>query len=231
MACHQLLQPARALRAAPRNSSAGRRETFTVTAALTDPPSNRRVFVYLPLSPAASGGVELSRFVAEACLALPAVHCSSSWREKGHHVSLSPGASRDLSPDDDAAALADTLRHELKYAPPPRVLPLCTPAVAINEDRTRTFLTMEASGVAVTQIACTIAAVNRALEAHQLPHARISPLKPHVSVAWAWGDVTTDLGFAVKRAQRNSELDCWQMEVGEVKLSVGAQEFTVWSAQ
>ncbi len=85
-----------------------RRHLVGARATLTDRHVDRHVFVYIPLSPPPGGErCALGRFLSSACEAMPStLHASSSWRAKGHHVSLTPNGHTDLPESHDAAALA-----------------------------------------------------------------------------------------------------------------------------
>jgi hypothetical protein len=124
----------------------------------------------------------------------------------------------------------ETLRRELAACPPPGVLPLCAPGVAVSG--ARTFLTLEAAPPAALDLARTLAAVNRAFAAHGLPAARQpAGAPPHVTVAWAWGAVRDDVASAAAQAEALEPLDaCWAAALRDVRLAVGADECVVWSS-
>jgi hypothetical protein len=124
------------------------------------------------------------------------------------------------------------LARELAAAPPPRVLPLCTPGVEVNAAHTRTFLTLETVPDVIPALTATSAAVTAALAAHGLPPVPpAAPFRPHVSVAWAWGDAELDVKAAMAHAKTLAgELECWPALVHDIRLLVGDEEFIVWTA-
>lgn len=128
------------------------------------------------------------------------------------------------------------LRRALAAAPPPAWVPLTELCVLRNDDRSRTFLALEAAeagagagaAAAVAALRRTIAAVDAAFGAHGLPPF-YDPPRPHVSLAWAPGDVAAALEAtlaAVPHAQRPA----WHATVGAVQLAVGQRMHDVWPA-
>lgn len=68
--------------------------------------------------------------------------------------------------------------------------------VFVNDDGTRTFLSMEVVGQGLTEIKKQIQAVNHAYRLHNLPEFYENP-RPHISLVWASSDVRDSLLRAV----------------------------------
>ncbi|PON60025.1 U6 snRNA phosphodiesterase Usb [Parasponia andersonii] len=69
--------------------------------------------------------------------------------------------------------------------------------VFLNDDRTRTFLSMEVTTTGLAEITKQIQAVNEVYKLHNLPEFYKDP-RPHISVAWAYGDIDNSLKSAVQ---------------------------------
>ncbi|CAI9091955.1 OLC1v1027079C1 [Oldenlandia corymbosa var. corymbosa] len=61
--------------------------------------------------------------------------------------------------------------------------------VFVNDDHTRTFLSMEVTAGGVAEITKQIEAVNEVYKLHNLPEFYKDP-RPHISVAWVLGDMS-----------------------------------------
>ncbi|KAL2526918.1 hypothetical protein Adt_11972 [Abeliophyllum distichum] len=64
--------------------------------------------------------------------------------------------------------------------------------IFVNDDRTRTFLSMEVTAGGLAEITKQIQAVNEVYRLHNLPEFYKDP-RPHISIAWALGDISDSL--------------------------------------
>ncbi|XP_020548786.1 U6 snRNA phosphodiesterase isoform X1 [Sesamum indicum] len=64
--------------------------------------------------------------------------------------------------------------------------------VFVNDDRTRTFLSMEVTAGGLAEIKKQIDAVNEVYRLHNLPEFYEDP-RPHISLAWTVGDISNSL--------------------------------------
>ncbi|KAL3645151.1 hypothetical protein CASFOL_010331 [Castilleja foliolosa] len=64
--------------------------------------------------------------------------------------------------------------------------------VFVNDDRTRTFLSLEVNTGGLADIKKQIEAVNEVYRLHNLPEFYKDP-RPHISIAWAVGDISDSL--------------------------------------
>ncbi|KAL6541685.1 hypothetical protein OROGR_011171 [Orobanche gracilis] len=64
--------------------------------------------------------------------------------------------------------------------------------VFVNDDRTRTFLSIEVTTGGLAEIKKQIEAVNEVYRLHNLPEFYKDP-RPHISIAWAAGDISSSL--------------------------------------
>ncbi|XP_051138195.1 uncharacterized protein LOC127256300 isoform X2 [Andrographis paniculata] len=68
--------------------------------------------------------------------------------------------------------------------------------VFVNDEGTRTFLSLEVIGGGLAEIRKQIECVNEVYRLHNLPEFYKDP-RPHISVAWASGDITASLKRAI----------------------------------
>ncbi|KAG6398689.1 hypothetical protein SASPL_140156 [Salvia splendens] len=69
--------------------------------------------------------------------------------------------------------------------------------VFVNDDCTRTFLSLEVTGAGLAEIQKQIELVNGVYKLHNLPEFYQNP-RPHISVAWAVGDKSSSLKSVIK---------------------------------
>ncbi|GLU20858.1 hypothetical protein SLE2022_370360 [Rubroshorea leprosula] len=75
--------------------------------------------------------------------------------------------------------------------------------VFVNDEHTRSFLSVEVSTGGLAEITRHIQAVNEAYKLHNLPEYYKNP-RPHVSLAWALGDIGDSLKRVVEDVKRSS---------------------------
>ncbi|CAA7021472.1 unnamed protein product [Microthlaspi erraticum] len=68
--------------------------------------------------------------------------------------------------------------------------------VFVNDDCTRSFLSLEITTSGLSEISTQIDAVNEVYRLHNLPEFYKDP-RPHISLVWALGDIRTSLKLAV----------------------------------
>ncbi|CAM8937516.1 unnamed protein product [Rhodiola kirilowii] len=68
--------------------------------------------------------------------------------------------------------------------------------VFVNDDNTRTFISLEVTAAGLFEIKKQIQAVNEVYKLHSLPEYYKDP-RPHISLAWASGDISQSLKRAV----------------------------------
>lgn len=69
--------------------------------------------------------------------------------------------------------------------------------VFVNDDHTRTFLSIEVTTGGLAEVTKQIQAVNEVYRRHNLPEFYKDP-RPHISIAWALGDVSNMLKRVIK---------------------------------
>ncbi|KAI7748296.1 hypothetical protein M8C21_012103 [Ambrosia artemisiifolia] len=69
--------------------------------------------------------------------------------------------------------------------------------VFVNDDKTRTFLSVENTTGGLAEITKQIQAVNQVYKLHNLPEFYKDP-RPHISIAWAVGDISQSLKRVVE---------------------------------
>ncbi|KAM1269481.1 hypothetical protein ACFX15_001645 [Malus domestica] len=75
--------------------------------------------------------------------------------------------------------------------------------VFVNDDRTRTFVSIEVTAAGLAEITKQIQAVNEVYKFHNLPEFYKVP-RPHISVAWALGDISNSLKKVFEGERRSA---------------------------
>ncbi|KAL5569736.1 hypothetical protein UlMin_026311 [Ulmus minor] len=73
--------------------------------------------------------------------------------------------------------------------------------VFVNDDHTRTFLSMEVTAAGLAEITKHIQAVNEVYKLHNLPEFYQDP-RPHISLVWALGDISNSLKNVIEEERR-----------------------------
>ena len=190
------------------------------------------VHIPLPAPPATQwGGV--CAFVTAACAAFP--HLRPLWRPEEPptlHVSLSrPFAMRRVQ----AASAAKALRKELtsrRVQLPWTVTVSTKPVALVNEHGTRTFLALALEPSCRAPLATADAAADVALGRHGVePHLCPGQVFcPHISLAWAPGDVASAVEGAAAAAARScaSRLAPWEAQASCVQFRLGSRTAVVY---
>ncbi|KAI3702493.1 hypothetical protein L6452_28231 [Arctium lappa] len=76
--------------------------------------------------------------------------------------------------------------------------------VFVNDDRTRTFLSVENITQGLAEVTRQIQSVNEVYKLHNLPEFYKDP-RPHISVAWVAGDISQSLKRVVEAEMRKYE--------------------------
>ncbi|KAB2596538.1 U6 snRNA phosphodiesterase-like [Pyrus ussuriensis x Pyrus communis] len=77
--------------------------------------------------------------------------------------------------------------------------------VFVNDDQTRTFVSIEVIAAGLAEITKQIQAVNEVYKLHNLPEFYKDP-RPHISVAWALGDISNSVKKVVEEERRRSTI-------------------------
>ncbi|CAN6565175.1 unnamed protein product [Malus baccata var. baccata] len=77
--------------------------------------------------------------------------------------------------------------------------------VFVNDDQTRTLVSIEIIAAGLAEITKQIQAVNEVYKLHNLPEFYKDP-RPHISVAWALGDISNSLKNVVEEERRRSTI-------------------------
>lgn len=143
-------------------------------------------------------------------------------------------------------SLLELLRHKLRYRQGFEIeFGVWQPFT--NDDRSRSFLALEVVTTGLKELSNLITTVDQAFSVHGLPTFYQNP-RPHISVAWALGDVITELSSLCE------ELNCcnfkspffdnstsksfsghssfgaarWRSPAGQVNCKIGKVVHTVW---
>ncbi|KAM2721809.1 hypothetical protein EV2_042829 [Malus domestica] len=77
--------------------------------------------------------------------------------------------------------------------------------VFVNDDQNRTFVSIEVITAGLAEITKQIQAVNEVYKLHNLPEFYKDP-RPHISVAWALGDISNSLKKVFEEERRRSTI-------------------------
>ncbi|KAH7286994.1 hypothetical protein KP509_32G032100 [Ceratopteris richardii] len=101
----------------------------------------------------------------------------------------------------------------------------------INDEKTRSFLSLEVVGKGLVEICRQIQLVDEVFQLHNLPVYYKTP-RPHASVAWALGDRVPSLERAVEELRKVTEVDrhvslCGQL-LKRLECKVGSRTYCIW---
>lgn len=106
--------------------------------------------------------------------------------------------------------------------------------VFVNDDKTRSFLSLEVLTTGFSEIKKQVTLVNDVYRLHGLPSFYPNP-RPHISLAWALGDVMGALASvaqdlnAMARLQRNTCF--WSCPATKVECRIGQKLHSIWASQ
>ncbi|KAG6543184.1 hypothetical protein Mapa_015433 [Marchantia paleacea] len=100
--------------------------------------------------------------------------------------------------------------------------------VFTNDERTRTFLSLEVIKAGVCEMQTQVRAVDEVLKLHNLPTFYKDP-RPHISIGWAVGDVSIPLKTVADDLNnyQNKEL-LWSSQVKKVECKAGQRVYVIW---
>jgi len=113
--------------------------------------------------------------------------------------------------------------------------------VFINDDRTRSFLSLEIVAAGTPEIQKQVSFVDDVYKLHNLPTFYKNP-RPHISLAYALGDVvealavvSTELNIMAhsqeeKRSVAGDRVILWSSQASKVECKVGQKIFPIWTA-
>ncbi|KAK1366710.1 U6 snRNA phosphodiesterase [Heracleum sosnowskyi] len=105
--------------------------------------------------------------------------------------------------------------------------------VFVNDDHTRSFLSIEVMTGGLAEITRQIQAVNEVYKLHSLPEFYKDP-RPHISIAWALGDISESLKRVVEREQKScfsvgesSKRSLFTCKFGEIECKIGSKVYKI----
>ncbi|KAF3786745.1 U6 snRNA phosphodiesterase [Nymphaea thermarum] len=104
--------------------------------------------------------------------------------------------------------------------------------VFVNDDRTRTFLSMEVSTRGLKEITRQIQVVNDVYRLHNLPEFYENP-RPHISLAWGLGDISHSLQQAVNELNRSrpssgsAQKNIFSCMFNGIECRIGKKSYTI----
>ncbi|KAI5064109.1 hypothetical protein GOP47_0020779 [Adiantum capillus-veneris] len=101
----------------------------------------------------------------------------------------------------------------------------------VNDEQTRSFLSLEVVGKGLPEICRQIQVVDEVFRLHNLPAYYKAP-RPHVSVAWALGNAIPSVQKAVEELKKNSEVTCHvplcSHFVKKIQCKIGSRTYCIW---
>ncbi|CAA7411098.1 unnamed protein product [Spirodela intermedia] len=104
--------------------------------------------------------------------------------------------------------------------------------VFVNDDQTRTFLSLEVDGAGLSEISRQIQIINDVYRLHGLPEFYKDP-RPHISLAWALGDISGALLQAARVHDRSapnlesSQKHVFTCKFSGIKCKIGKKSYDV----
>nr|XP_043612742.1 U6 snRNA phosphodiesterase [Erigeron canadensis] len=108
--------------------------------------------------------------------------------------------------------------------------------VFVNDDQTRTFLSVEITTGGLAEVTKQIQGVNEVYKLHNLPEFYKDP-RPHISIAWAVGDISQSLQRAVEGEMRkynlggSSSRSMFTCKFGNIVCKVGNKTYNICGSQ
>eukprot|EP00250_Pteridium_aquilinum_P001528 c11723_g1_i1 orf=248-1189(+) len=106
--------------------------------------------------------------------------------------------------------------------------------VFVNDEQTRSFLSLEVLGKGLSEICRQIRIVDEVFKLHNLPMYYETP-RPHVSVAWAPGNSTPSLRKAVEelakhknRGEGAQHIPLWSHLLSKIECKIGNRTYCIW---
>ncbi|GAB2281866.1 hypothetical protein Dimus_016428 [Dionaea muscipula] len=102
--------------------------------------------------------------------------------------------------------------------------------VFINDDGTRTFLSIEVIGGGLAEITRQIRAVNHVYRLHNLPEFYKDP-RPHISLVWASGDISESLrrvvGEETKKRAESLQKRIFTVKFSGIECKIGSKTYKI----
>ncbi|XXG78012.1 hypothetical protein AAC387_Pa08g2044 [Persea americana] len=108
--------------------------------------------------------------------------------------------------------------------------------VFVNDERTRSFLSIEVIAGGLSEMARQIQAVNDVYKRHNLPEFYKDP-RPHISLAWALGDISYSLKQVVEELKRynvnygSSNKSIFACKFSGIECKIGKKSYKICNVQ
>ncbi|GLJ21920.1 hypothetical protein SUGI_0410240 [Cryptomeria japonica] len=209
---------------------------------------NYAVHVYIPVNISSIDKEELTSFVKKAGLLVPELHaidtdlplCPGNIKNKDgahvdvstlaeeYHISLSRTvAIRVHQIDSIVGMLRNKLHSQKRYW-----IEFGKWEVFINDDQTRSFLALEVTTRGLSEISKQICIVDEAFRLHNLPEFYKNP-RPHISVAWGLGDITSKLKKVAEELNNLKGNTCskrksvWTYPFSRIECKIGQKVYSI----
>ncbi|XP_057482780.1 uncharacterized protein LOC130769573 isoform X1 [Actinidia eriantha] len=134
--------------------------------------------------------------------------------------------------DSVAAMLRQKLQFQKRY-----LIDFSKLEVFVNDDCTHSFLSVEVLRKGLTEITKQIQAVNEVYKLHNLPEFYEDP-RPHISIAWASGDISDLLKRVVKEAAKRctgfggyAQKHIFTYKFSGIDCKIGAKTYKICKSQ
>ncbi|XP_011625622.1 U6 snRNA phosphodiesterase [Amborella trichopoda] len=206
---------------------------------------NYALYVFIPVRIPTNIRKELVPLVRKAGLLVPSLHAvdvdvplselcqekqmiEQSLLERKFHISLSRTVPiRVHQIDSIVAMLRQKFQAQRRF-----MIDFGRWEVFTNDDRTRTFLSMEVSSNGLNEITRQINLVNEVYRLHNLPEFYKNP-RPHISLVWALGDASDSLKQAADELNRSraqlgsSQRSIWTSTFNGIVCKIGKWSYKV----
>lgn len=210
---------------------------------------NYALHVYIPVNITFTAEKQLAPFIKKAGMLVPELYgidtdlplCSAYLKNndgaqvhapvlaKQYHISLSRTvAIRKHQIDSIVAMLRHKLRSQKRYW-----IEFGKWEVFINDDQTRSFLAMEVTTGGLSEISKQVHVADEVFRLHNLPEFYKNP-RPHISVAWGLGDITSTLKQTADELNRlkgnvgSTKKSIWSHMFSEIECKIGQQTYSIY---
>jgi 2'-5' RNA ligase len=198
-------------------------------------PGNFALHVYIPVTLSASIQANLAPYLQKAVSLFPdlkpmeddELNSKQGFKEPGEfHISLGRTCPiRIHQADTMVHMLRQKMKGENRFP-----VEFSSWEVFVNDDRTRTFLSLEVLATGYGEIKKQVSLVDDVYRLHSLPTFYKDP-RPHISLAWALGDVKEAVAAVTRALNAMANPKCvWTCLASKVECKIGQKLHSIWTS-